>query len=122
SWGEVPRGTATLWVKVSARVEVRLYLSRMRGAKAVHFQSGRSCASGSQRPDPRPPPVRVHDQLPHHLPGLLDRPFSVRGDAPRALEANWQGSLPPSRAILDEDLCRVLCHGSGLGHSALLSV
>jgi mono/diheme cytochrome c family protein len=67
-------------------------------------------------PDPGAHPVRVHDVLPHPVPGHHHRPGQLPGRARSCAGCDQAPGLRRPVPLLAEDLRRHLRHGRGLGH------
>ena len=104
-----------------SRADCRLlmYVSRGVGRGRCGLQGARD---GLRSGPARAHPVRVHDHVPHHLPGVHDRALGLYRDARRAVAAAPGGALSPPDAVLDQDLRRVVRHGRRVRHRALLPV
>ena len=80
------------------------------------------CHHGIRRADAVPHPVRLHDRVPHHLPGLHDRACELARGAGIQLAAHRQSALPQPLPLLGEDLRGVLRPRRRLGHRHELPV
>src|SRR5215203_224848 len=64
--------------------------------------------------------IRLHHLVPHYFSQLHDRAIRLHCDAGDARAVHRQGALPPDRAVLDQDLRRLVRHGRRLGSGAVL--
>ena len=70
--------------------------------KSRQVRSTRGSGNGIRCPDALAHPVRVHDCLPYHLPGLHHRPCQLARGAGVQLAAHGQSALPQSLPLLGE--------------------
>ena len=77
---------------------------------------------GIRRIDAGPAAVRLHGQLPHHLPGDLDRPRELPRRARGPLAGHRPQRLPRPLQLLEEAVRGRVRHGRRVGHRDELPV